>query len=205
MNMRRMWKTCSVAISLALGACIPPAPHGDDAEGDGGDESSDESGAEGGEGNGVETEDEGDGVYVSVVDARDEASWVRFDFESRRVVGEDSAAWDLGFQRFNIETRVEVAVLEGQDFAGLKKAPADGYITDGEMVDPESMETMPGYAFDLWYAYNPMTHVLTAVEDRVYVVHTPEGGYFKVQMLEYYDDAGTSGYVTLRWAAVEAP
>lgn len=186
-------RLCSIAIVSALAACVPAA-EGEDADG-----------GEAGADNGIAVEDEGDGVYVTVVDARDEAAWQRFDFESRGEVDESSAAWDLGFSRFNVETRVEVAVLADQEFAGLTRAPADGYVTDGPAVDPADMETMPGYAFDLWYAYDPATHVLAARDDVVYVVRSAEGNYFKVQMLDYYDDAGTSGYVSLRWAAVAAP
>ena len=44
--------------------------------------------------------------------------------------------------------------------------------------------------------------MLSARPDLVYVVHTPEDSYFKVQMLDYHDDAGTAGYLSLRCAAL---
>lgn len=37
---------------------------------------------------------------------------------------------------------------------------------------------------------------------RVYVVRTPEGNYFKLEMLGYDDDAGTPGFIRFRWAAL---
>ena len=47
--------------------------------------------------------------------------------------------------------------------------------------------------------------MLSARDDVVHVVKSAGGNCFKVQMLDYYDDAGTSGYVSLRWAAVAGP
>ena len=153
---------------------------------------------------GIQTEDQGDGSFISVVDARDEAAFVYLDFEGKAEVAAGDA-WDLGFARFNVATHVEVAVLMGAAFDEVTAAPADGYV--GDAADPETamQETMPGFAFDLWYDYDPATHVLTARDDLVYVVHTPEGNYFKVQMLDYYDEAGSSGHVTLRWAPLAPP
>ena len=43
--------------------------------------------------------------------------------------------------------------------------------------DPETamQETMPGYAFGLWYDYDPATHVLSARPDLVYSFHHGRG------------------------------
>ncbi len=178
--------------TACLAACLP-ADDDTDAGDDAGDDPI------------IRTEDLGDGSHLTVVDARDEATWQHLDFESGAGVAEDSAAWDLGFLRFNVATRVEVATLEDADFDALTVAPRDGYRTDAEASDPADKETMPGYALDLWYEYDPTTHVLTALDDMVYVVRSAEGNYFKVQMQDYYDDAGTAGYVSLRWAPIKAP
>lgn len=179
----------AILLLSLLPACLPA----DGADDDGGTPD-----------RGIRTEGLGDGSYRTVVDARDEASWKHLDFESRAAVDAASPAWDLGFLRFNVATRVEVAVLAGADFDAIAAAPAGGYVEDAGRPDPEDMETMPGYAFDLWYEYDQATHVLSA-RDVVYVVRSAEGNYFKVQMQDYYDDAGTSGYVTLRWAPVAPP
>lgn len=185
------------AMMCLTSACTPPAD-------DGGDEEA--GGEDGGLGEkGIVSEDQGDGSYVSVVDARDDTAFLYLDFETRAAVDGDGDAWDLGFLRFNVATHVEVAVLEGAKFEDVAAAPADGYAVDASDPETAMQETMPGYAFDLWYDYNPMTHALSARADVVYVVHTPEGNYFKVQMLDYYDEAGTSGYVSLRWAPVTPP
>jgi len=183
--------TALLLLPLTLAACLP-ADDGADPDADT-------------KGEGIHTEDLGDGSFVTVVDARDETTWRRLDLESGAAVSEDSSTWDLGFLRFNIATAVEVATLEGADFDALTVAPADGYRTDADAGDPADMETMPGYALDLWYDYDPTTHVLTARDDVVYVVRSAEDNYFKLQLQDYYDDAGTAGYVALRWAPVAAP
>lgn len=181
-----------LAMLALFPACTPAA---DDDESSAGDDAGER---------GIQTEDQGDGSFISVVDARDEAAFVYLDFEGKAEVTAGEA-WDLGFARFNVATHVEVAVLMGAAFDEVTAAPADGYV--GDAADPETamQETMPGFAFDLWYDYDPATHVLTARDDLVYVVHTPEGNYFKVQMLDYYDEAGSSGHVTLRWAPLAPP
>ncbi len=191
-------KPCASLFPLAMWVLFPACtPAAEESAGD------DDTGA-GGAGESIQTEDQGDGSFLSVVDARDEAAFVYLDFEGKAEVAAE-AGWDLGFQRFNVATHVEVAVLMGAAFDEVTAAPADGYV--GDASDPETamQETMPGFAFDLWYNYDPATHVLTARDDLVYVVRTPEGNYFKVQMLDYYDEAGSSGHVTLRWAPVAPP
>ncbi len=141
-----------------------------------------------------------------IIDARDDEAWVYYDLESGQEVEpsnpEDSPTWDLAFQRFNIAVNggtsgsgdVAVALVDGQALEDVGEPPADGYVTDNVVDAPEDMETTPGYAFDEWYDYNPSNHVLTPRE-RVYVVRTVEGNYFKLQLTDYYDQAGTSGYV----------
>ncbi len=185
-------KLHAALLLLPLTACLPADTDavGDD---DGGDD--DET---------IRTEDLADGSHITVVDARDETTWQRLDFETSAGVGGASPAWDLGFLRFNVATRVAVASLPGADFDALTVAPSDGYLTDEGAGDPADQETMPGYAFDLWYDYDHATHVLTA-RDVVYVVRSAEDHYFKVQMQDYYDDAGTAGYVSLRWAPLAPP
>lgn len=168
----------------------------------------------------VVTEELGGDVFETVLDATDEAAWIYFDFEAgAQAEPADPAndgAWDLGALRFNVKSNggtsgeggAKVAILEGAGFDAVTAAPADGWIEDAAAAPGTGgdamAETTPGYAFDEWYAYDPMSHTLTPVADRVYVVRTPEGNHFKVEMLAYYDDAGTPGFVRFRWAAIPA-
>lgn len=164
------------------------------------------------------TEALGDGAYETVLDATDEAAWTYFDFESRaHVAPADPASdprWDLGGLRFNLKTNggtsgsggAAVAVLDGAAFDDVTAAPVDGYVEDDAQAPGSggdaTANTSPGYAFDDWFVYNPAAHTLAPVPDRVYVVRTPEGHHFKVEMLDYYDDAGTPGFVRFRWKAL---
>jgi hypothetical protein len=57
---------------------------------------------------------------------------------------------------------------------------------------------------DLWYDYDMDAHTLAA-RDVVYAVRSASGNYFKIQMLDYYNDAGTAGYVKFKVAPLAAP
>lgn len=157
------------------------------------------------------TEDQGDGSFVTVLDASSESEWTHFDFESGEYVEMSAAVWDIGALRFNIKTNggtsgdggAAVAVLDGTSFDAVTEAPADGYKEDAAGdpgVGGEMADITPGYAFDEWFAYNPADHTLAPAPGRIYVVRTPEGNHFKVEMQGYYDDAGTPGFVGFRWA-----
>ncbi|MCY1060940.1 HmuY family protein [Nannocystis sp. SCPEA4] len=167
----------------------------------------------------VVTEDLGDGSYESILEATSEDEWTYFDFESKRHVEPadptDDKVWDLAALRFNVKSNggtsgtggVEVAILDGTSFDAVTTVPTEGWISDdasapgmgGEMANVE-----PGYAFDNWFDYNIMDHTLMPKADRVYVVRTPEGNHYKLEMLGFYDDAGTPGFVSFHWAALPA-
>ncbi len=191
-----------LALPLFTLFLMPACADDTGAEGDSDDTGADEGGTTD---KGIVTEDQGDGSHISVVDARNETAFTYFDLETSSKVEPSDDNWDLGFLRFNVATHVEVAVLEGTSFDALTQAPADGYVVDASDPMTAMQETMPGYSFDLWYDYNQSNHVLTARTDILYVVHTPEDNYFKVQMQGYYDEAGTSGYLSLHWAPLTPP
>ncbi|MCA9689479.1 MAG: HmuY family protein [Myxococcales bacterium] len=183
-----------VALSLPVGACEPA---------DGSSETASD----------TEAPDELERVTI---DARDETRWVHFDLEAGAEVTpatpEDSPEWDLAFSRFNVAVNggtsgsggVVVATLAGVTFDEVAQAPADGYVTDEVSSIPEPMELEPGYAFDLWYDYDPITHALSA-RGLIHVVRTVEGAYYKIELLDYYDTAGSAGFVSFRYEPIEPP
>jgi hypothetical protein len=193
-------RTAAAALALLLaGACADDLePSGDP---DGG-------GADGGTAGRVVTEDNGDGSFTTRVDATSMTDWVRFDAASGAEAA--GAGWDLGFQRFHIQLNggvsgdagVEVAVLTGVAFDDVTEAPAGGYLTD--LADGDDDGEDPDYAFEQdggWYDYDPTTHVLTPF-DQVYVVRDSDGDLLKLAIESYYDDAGTGGFISFRWAAL---
>jgi hypothetical protein len=162
------------------------------------------------------SDDEG-GATRTVIDASHDETFTYFDFETSAQAmpdtAEDSTLWDLGFQRFKIKSNggvsgsgeVAIAILADIDFVPLTVAPSEGYISDEPDGDDEN--TYPDYVMnsgETWFAYNPQDHSLKPRE-LAFVLRSVEGNYYKLQMLEYYDDAGTPGFPSFRWAAVDPP
>jgi hypothetical protein len=144
-----------------------------------------------------------DGAYTTVVDATSMTDWTYADFETGAEV-DPAAPWDLRFQRSHVSANggtsgtggVELAAVTGAPFAQVT-APAFGYVTDATDGDGQ-----PAYVLDqgdAWYAYDVDTHRLTP-RPIVYVVKTAGGSTIKLEILSYYDAAGTSGWLTLHWA-----
>lgn len=161
--------------------------------------------------------DLGNGVTRSSVDATSEEAWVYLDLDTGNEVSPASPEldpdWDIAFQRFQVRSNsgisgpggVQTAILMEQDFDALTEAPSSGWRIDAEDSDDEGTE--PDYVFlqeGHWYGYDLATHTLRPRE-WVYVVKTGAGAHFKLQFLGYYDDAGTSGIPSFKWAPVGAP
>lgn len=159
----------------------------------------------------VEVSPREDGSRVALVDATNKASQVFFDIDEGREMKADEAfdtnGWDLAFQRFRVSMnggggnptgQVRVAVLKGVAWELLTVAPAEGYQQDA------SETVFNGYEGG-WYTYNLAIHRLVTREDLLYVVRSSEGRYYKLQMLSYYDEAGTPARMSLRYQALESP
>lgn len=142
------------------------------------------------------------------LDATDTEAWVSYDFERRGVV-EPDLPWDLQVQRYQVAVNggvsgdggVRVAVLDGAAFADVSgedvaAMPADAWSTDLEDADGDGI---PEYVFADWYDYDSATHVLSP-KPRVHLVQTVEGRVMKLVFEDYYDAAGTSGFLSFRWA-----
>jgi hypothetical protein len=166
----------------------------------------------------VEVEDLGDGVHQARVDAKGELEWIYVSLEQGKAVpaeeAGDAAAWDLALQRFNFKLNggasgggdAAVALLPGAAFEDVAEVPADAtFLTDqADSNDDGVTEYVMSIGDTRWYEYDVATHVLTP-KDLVYVVRGANGSYYKLEMLEYYDAAGTAGYPTFRWAPLQAP
>ncbi|MEL6341713.1 MAG: HmuY family protein [Myxococcota bacterium] len=158
-------------------------------------------------------EEDEDGARTVRIDGTDYETWVYFDLETGDIVLEGDATWDatwdVAIQRFNVKLNggvsgdggVEAATVEDVAFDDLTVAPASGYITDEPDADEDGA---PEYALGGWYDYDPNTHVLTPF-DIVYVVRSVEVNHHRFQILDYYNDAGTSGHLQFRWANIDSP
>jgi hypothetical protein len=152
------------------------------------------------------------------IDASSEAEgdWRYFDLEQGTVIEvsdpQQDKTWDLGFHRFQIKSnsgisgQAEMGVtFVDQEFGAVSEAPAEGYRIDRKDGDDERNE--PDLAFlqeGAWYDYNVQDHTLSP-KARTYIVRTATGQFFKIQILGYYDDAGSSGHVSFQWQAINGP
>lgn len=120
-----------------------------------------------------------------------------------------SSDWDLGFQRYLVPSNGGVSgpgglmavALTDQSFEALTTAPAEGFVSD--QADDEDENDHPEYALGEWFDYTTENHTLTP-KAMVYALHVRET-YYKLQFVDYYDEAGSPAYITLRWAPIAAP
>jgi hypothetical protein len=147
------------------------------------------------------------GAGEAVIDATSQSDWVFLDLETAALVTPDDPAdsplWDLGFRRYKAQLNggvsgtggMEAVPLPGVDYNTSLDVPTEGWITDQPDADADGdLE----YALDSWFAYDSETHIVTPA-DLIYVLRTVEGSLVKLGFLGYYDQAGTPGYVHLRW------
>ena len=157
---------------------------------------------------------EGDGVTQTWVDATAYLDFVYLSLATGLEVEVadplSSTDWDLGFERYLIASNggvsgpggVEAVVVTDVSFEDLTTAPSEGYVSD--LPDDDDENQNPEYALGDWFAYAEENHTLTPL-DQVYVVKAVSGSYYKVQIMDYYDNAGTPAYITFRWAPVAGP
>ena len=63
---------------------------------------------------------------------------------------------------------------------------------------------MPDLVFGGWYDYDFMTHTLSPA-DMLYFLRAVDGTYYWLRFLDYYDNDGTSGMITLEYGEALAP
>jgi hypothetical protein len=161
------------------------------------------------------TEPLDEALHEIEVDASSMTDFRYVDLESARVVNvktpATSPSWDLGLRRFAIALNggvsgsggVEVSVVKDQPFAQVEDVPAT-FVTD--VADGSDDDEDPDYVMSTgdtgWYDYNPSDHTL-APRAHVYIVKTVEQNVFKLEVLGYYNAAGSAGHMTLRFQLIE--
>ncbi len=156
----------------------------------------------------VETIDNGDGSFTTIVDAGylDATEWVHFSFATGDEIEREGETWDVAFKFANIiinggangDAGVCLSAFDDIGFDALTDAPEAVYLTDGGEDDP-------GQAFndgDGWYEYDYVTHAFSVRVDRYYVIRLSDGSYVKLEMQGFTDDAGTPGFPSFTWIPV---
>lgn len=157
----------------------------------------------------IETTDNGDGTFTTLVQATDGDIWVYVSLGAGGVRVEpadpaDSADWDLMFRRDKIYLNGGVDGTGGAEAASLDAVAIDsirwpavgGYTTDEADSDGD---TYPNGPFTGWFEYDITTHILSAA-DRSYVLRGATGT-FRMRLLSYYHPTGDqSGWPSFTWA-----
>ncbi len=109
--------------------------------------------------------------------------------DSTIVPNSDSATtkWDIGFRGTSIIINNSIhgpgtttgLVAANKLFDDLKKAPEGNYRAD----------SASGNTFGGWYNYNSNSHIISPKPGYLFVIHTNEGQYVKLEILSYYKGA----------------
>lgn len=162
----------------------------------------------------VTTTDEEDHTLF-LVDSSDIDNWVYVDLINGVEVDDaESTDWHLAFKDFGIIVnggvsgpgQVGVQILNEEDFDALTQAPDGTYFTDVEGETTDRGQN-PGRVFDSennWYSYDFSTHTISA-RDRVYVLHLDDENFVKLQLITYYDEHGSPGFMQFKVGTVAPP
>jgi hypothetical protein len=121
-----------------------------------------------------------------------------------------SMQWDIMLKRASIRTNGgdsgiggrKLAVVPATDLATVTAAPTSGYATD-DFADENCMPITlragdPQSAFNEWYNYNEMTHVVTPKTTEVYVLERPDGSHTAIR-IRAYSTNGTTALYQVEW------
>ncbi len=120
--------------------------------------------------------------------------------------------WDIAFNRFQIRTnggasgsgKGAVAIIEGTDFDGLKKAPTEGYKEDVKQFIMFSMPPKPTKVgmspLSAWVEQkveDQASHkVVTTIKPTLAVLKTATGKYVKIYLKNYKNAKGDIDYIS---------
>lgn len=161
----------------------------------------------------VTTTQEGNGVFKTVVNATSTKEWVYFRFGDGKQTISTSINWDMRFKRFIIGTNSGtsgsgssgVCNTNSTDFGAINSKD----VCTSFSIDSIQNQTGSGTGFGdvndsanpilfTWYNYN---NTILSSKGLIYVLRSSSGDeFYKIQILDYYSQAGTSGYLTFRWA-----
>lgn len=156
------------------------------------------------------------GGHAATINATDAAGWQLLDLDAAKAESGDRSSntkWDLAFQRFQVRVSsgvsgpgsAKVARLADVGFDALTEAPAEGWSVDAaDGSDEDDKDDLAIATLGDWYSYDAASHKLSPVK-AVFAVQTSEGNYKKVEFQGYYDAAGTSGWITLRFGDLQPP
>lgn len=138
------------------------------------------------------------------IDASSKTDWVYVDIDANFAISaEESADWDIAFRRYlimlnpNANPPTSAAVVESY-LDDIDSIPgAESFLLDEVTENQEEGLVFNGES--PWYNYDMNTHVLTPKEPLSYLVQTSEDSVYGIAIMDYYDEFGTSGYVSFTY------
>jgi hypothetical protein len=119
---------------------------------------------------------------ASFVDATGETP-VYYSLESNTPVSTPQAefgGWDISLQGTTLRVNGGVIMVDSA-FVDVTEAPVDGYVYD----TPEQA-AIPGGSGKGWFNYDPVSHIVTPVENRTFILKLESGRYAKLRVTDYY-------------------
>ena len=142
------------------------------------------------------------------LDVSSKDAWVYFSFEHGVVTPdkpEESLAWDVAFQRYNLKTnggtsgpgQGAAADLGEKDLATTRSATVSGWTEDAVIEDARTGdERSMNSVLSGWYSYHFGRHELVS-KYSLYAIRAADGRVALFKIYDYYDDAGTAGHLTI--------
>ena len=153
-------------------------------------------------------------IFAGTIGAEGGARCVDFDAGAEAAVACEGTAWDLmiGFEGRDLFLRTNSGDAGDGEGGALGPYAWEALSSwASATVDPDGTDFAPWFLADTsnsvlgtqpWYAYSLEGNHLLWPNHRVYGVVRGEGEpWFAVQVLDYYDEGGASGHVSLRWVA----
>lgn len=154
----------------------------------------------------------GDDTTV-IINASSHDTWAYFNFSTGQVIDiqdpQTSTEWDIAFKRMKIKTNSglsgpgEGGVIDMMitEFDSVKTAPAGNYFADDvvALTMGETDEYYGSKVLEKWYRTEGGMPPTIISYENVYVIKKNDGTFAKMQILSYYNDANSSGYITMKY------
>ncbi|XDD52405.1 HmuY family protein [Leptospira sp. WS92.C1] len=166
----------------------------------------------------------GDGSYTTSVRAVSYDVWIKFSFSNlqQALVPDSASGWDVGFQRFKLQTNSGLTNISGNggacetnpvitDFniAAASSSTALGCTDANFSPDTNVSELAAGGVqtnyigsdvLNKWFHYSL---AFLQPNHRIFVIRSNTGNeYYIFQVTGYYSPEGTSAYPTVRWKQI---
>ncbi|MDZ4728201.1 MAG: HmuY family protein [Leptospira sp.] len=159
----------------------------------------------------VETKAEGS-LYSTTVNASSTSAWMYVSLKEGGKKASSDIQWDIRFKRFVIGTNSGTSGSgNGGSCDTTKSSVTDASINASTctlVIDSVQSQTGEGGfgsasesaspSMFTWYSYDGTSHLLSS-KRLVYIVRGSDGTLYRLQMLDYYSSAGTSGYMKFYW------